>query len=136
MASFSPAEDAPDKPIYFVEVQFQPKEDFYARFFGESFLYLYRKPSARDWRAVAIFARRGIDPGVPVQYQELFARRRVRRVCLDELGETADRSVGAGMIQLIVESSETAGERARGLIQQAQQTLTEEALSAESSGID
>jgi hypothetical protein len=57
-------------------------------------------------------------------------------VCLDVLGETADRLVGGGMIQLIVESSETAGERARGLIQQAQQTLTDEALSAESSGID
>jgi hypothetical protein len=58
----------------------------------------------------------------------VFACRRVRRVCLDELGETADRSVGAGMIQLIVEPSKTAGERARGLIQQAQQTLTDEAL--------
>ncbi len=57
-------------------------------------------------------------------------------MCLDVLGETADRLVGGGMIQLIVESSETAGERARGLIQQAQQTLTDEALSAESSGID
>ncbi|MBW4494338.1 MAG: Rpn family recombination-promoting nuclease/putative transposase [Oscillatoria princeps RMCB-10] len=56
MASFSPAEDAADKPIYFVGVQWESKEDFSRRFFGEISFYLYGQPSARDWRAVAIFA--------------------------------------------------------------------------------
>jgi predicted transposase YdaD len=32
---FDPAEDAPEKPIYFVGVQFQSKEDFNARFFSD-----------------------------------------------------------------------------------------------------
>jgi predicted transposase YdaD len=37
---FMPPEDDTDKPIYFVEVQFQEKEDFWWRFLAEIFVYL------------------------------------------------------------------------------------------------
>ncbi len=38
--AFLPSTVTLETPIYFVEVQFQPDRDFYARFFGEIFLYL------------------------------------------------------------------------------------------------
>ena len=52
----------------------------------------------------------------------------VQFVYLDELGETADPSLGLGMVQLVVAAEETAVERTNRLMQQAQQELEDVAL--------
>ena len=62
---FLPASDRPDLRVYFVEVQFQKKTDFYWRFFMEIFVYLGQYKPTQDFRAIAIFASRSLDPGVP-----------------------------------------------------------------------
>ncbi|HRD50855.1 MAG TPA: DUF2887 domain-containing protein [Candidatus Contendobacter sp.] len=46
-----PPAEAFDRPLVFVEVQFQPDALFYRRFFAEIFLYLYRQPPAQPWWA-------------------------------------------------------------------------------------
>ena len=38
----TPPTEALDRPLVFVEVQYQPDARFYARLFAEIFLYLYR----------------------------------------------------------------------------------------------
>mgnify|MGYP003818371835 CR=1 FL=1 len=48
-----PAENAADRPLVFVETQFQYDPDFYARWFAELFLYLYRQPPRRADGAVS-----------------------------------------------------------------------------------
>lgn len=116
------------KPIYFVEVQFQTDADFYYRLFTEIFVYLGQNKPRRDWRAVAVFSQRIIDPGVPIEYQGLLAGKQVEWVYLDELGELAERSVGLGMVKLVVEDEETAASIARQLIQKAQQELEDEVV--------
>ena len=116
------------QPIYFVEVQFQPDAKFYYRFITEIFLYLGQNQPQRDWRAVAVFRRRSIDQGVPIEYQCLLATRQVQWVYLDEIGELAKSSVGLGMVQLVVENERTAEAQARQLIQKAEQQLEDEAL--------
>ncbi|NER33494.1 MAG: Rpn family recombination-promoting nuclease/putative transposase [Oscillatoria sp. SIO1A7] len=58
-------------PIYFTEVQFQARADFYSRLFTEIFLYLGQYQPTNDWEAIAIFAKRSMDPGVPKQYRWL-----------------------------------------------------------------
>ena len=58
---FLPAANATHQPIYFIEVQFQAKSDFYWRYFTEIFLYLGQYKPHYDWRAVAIFASRNLD---------------------------------------------------------------------------
>jgi len=121
-------DDTIDEPVYIIEVQFQPKPDFYWRLFAEISLYLEQEKPERDWQAVAIFAKRSLDPGVPRQYRGFLMSEQVTRIYLDELGPAADQSVGLGMIQLIVEPPATAVERSRRLIQQAQQALREEAI--------
>lgn len=127
---FLPPADAAEQLIYFAEVQFQKDPEFYWRFLGEIFLYLTQYKPMQDWRAVAIYARRNLEPDVPVQYQEFFANHRVRRVYLDEL-EEVDNSVEIGMVQLVVSPEATAVDKARQLLQLSQQELAQEALKLE-----
>ena len=51
-----------DKPIFLIEVQFQPKEDFYWEFLSELYLYLNQYRPTQDWQAVAIFVRHNCEP--------------------------------------------------------------------------
>jgi len=125
---FVPPEDALDKRIYFVEVQFQKTDDFYWDLFGEIYLCLKQYKPKQNWLAVAVFSKRSLDPGELVQFEELFASRRVRRVYLDELELTSSQSIGIGMVKLVVEAEETAGEQASLLISQAKQEIADEAI--------
>jgi len=120
-------------PIYFTEVQFQPKDDFYGKFFAEIFTYLYRK-KPKDWRAVAIFATRSLDTGFEKEYKlykELLDGQRVQRIYLDELKIAANSSLGLKTIQLIVEERENQEETvelARELVSEAEEELEDDAL--------
>ena len=134
---FLPPEEATDLLIYFVEVEFQKKDDFYWRLFAEIFVYLNQYKPTQDFRAVAVFANRSCDPGIPRQYRR-FARGDtatprdrpsetplLTRLYLDELAQPANNSLGLGMVKLVVEDSETVVEDAQQLIQQARQSLVE-----------
>jgi predicted transposase/invertase (TIGR01784 family) len=125
---FLPAANATRHPIYFIEVQFQPKSDFYWRFFTEIFLYLGQFKPNHDWRAVAIFASRSLDPSVPMQYRGLLMSEQVHSIYLDELGEIAEPSLGFGMVRLVMATEEAAVEQTNRLMQQAQQELEDAAL--------
>ena len=102
-----PNEDSPQKEIYFLEVQFQKKRDFYWRLFSEIFLYLRQKKPRSNWRAVALFARKSIDPGLPIQFEAL-RRNHLSVVYLDELASASDLSPGLSLVQLIVASQRQA----------------------------
>src|SRR5882672_10985158 len=79
-----PSGDHPDWSVFFVEVQFQPDPDLYARLFAEVFLYLRQQRPAHPWQAVVIFPTRGVDPGDHFHYQVLLRSNHVTRVYLDE----------------------------------------------------
>jgi predicted transposase/invertase (TIGR01784 family) len=89
--------------VYFVEVQFQKKRRFYPRFLAEIFVYLAQFKTTNDWRGVAIFPTRAIDPGVPRHYRELFEHGRVLRVYLDELPEEYLQKFPMNLLQLILD---------------------------------
>jgi len=125
---FLPAEDLPDQPIYFVEVQFQRDTRFYQRFFGETFLYLSQYEQSNDWRGVVLFKTRSQDPGVKPQYRELLTSPRIRRIYLNELGEAAEQSLGVGVVKLIVETRKKAIDTARQLLNKAGQEIADAAL--------
>ncbi len=92
--------EALDKNIWFVEVQFQKRAEFYWEFIGEIFLYLSQYKPEHDWQAVAIFAKRSIEPEIPKQFRTLFAGGHIVRIYLDELPE--DESLNLGIVRLIV----------------------------------
>ncbi|MBZ8181338.1 Rpn family recombination-promoting nuclease/putative transposase [Oscillatoria salina] len=113
---FLPIDKATDKPIYFVEVQFQKQKKFYSRLFSEIFLYFYQyEPPSEDWYVVIIYRRRSTEAECHPRYQNLLSNH-VQRIYLDEIGNLGEQSLGFGIIQLVVESPNQAGDFARQLI--------------------
>jgi predicted transposase/invertase (TIGR01784 family) len=82
---FSPLPQDKHKPIYFVEVQFQKKADFYWDLIAEIAMYLKQYQPEQPWKAIAIFAKRIYDPGKLDAYEEFFEEGRIIRIYLDEL---------------------------------------------------
>ena len=127
---FLPLENAPETPIYFAEVQFQPDKTFYSRFFAEIFLYLDKTELTNDWRGVVIYPSRNTESTNILRYRELLNPTRVRRIYLDELG-TIEQSIGIETVKLVIEPEETAANKARQLIEQARQEVSDEAQKRE-----
>ncbi|MEB3250226.1 MAG: Rpn family recombination-promoting nuclease/putative transposase [Merismopediaceae bacterium] len=89
-----------DKLLYFVEVQFQNKPDFYWEFIAEINLYLNQYKPVQDWKAVALFAQRRFEVTTLTAYQqELMNSGRIIPLYLDEV---RPGSIGVGLIQLIL----------------------------------
>ncbi|BAZ50774.1 hypothetical protein NIES4103_33910 [Nostoc sp. NIES-4103] len=125
---FVPVVNASDRPIYFVEVQFQKDTEFYARLFSEIFLYLRLNTPTKAWRAVVIFPRRSIEPTEIEPYQVLLDSQLVTRLYLNELGNEAEQSLGVGIIKLVVESDKQTTEYAKNLITRTRKELANTAL--------
>jgi predicted transposase/invertase (TIGR01784 family) len=114
-----------NQPIYFLEVQFQTDPDFYSRFFAEIFLYLHQTDLKNDWLGVIIYPSRGVDTGDTARYRELLNDHRVQRVYLDEL-DSSISSLALKTVKLVIEPEETAVNKAKELINQAQIEIVDE----------
>ncbi|MEQ8467827.1 Rpn family recombination-promoting nuclease/putative transposase [Coleofasciculus sp. E1-EBD-02] len=121
---FLPKNEASNQPFYLVEVQFQPDENLYYRLFTELFIFLNQYKPPHPWRVVVIYPTRRIEREQPLQFRELFSR--VQRIYLDELGEAESDSLGVKVVKLVTEKEQTAPEKARQLIEQAQVEITDE----------
>jgi predicted transposase/invertase (TIGR01784 family) len=99
---FLPPENDIDKPIYFIEVQFQEKLDFWWRFLAEIFVYLGQYQPSQDWLAVALFSTRSLDVGLPRQFRYLQEVGQIRVFYLDELEVTEKSPIELDIISLIV----------------------------------
>lgn len=106
-------------PLVFLENQFQPDDDFYARWFASIFLYLRRHPERRWWRAVVLFPERRIDVGKPRGFEDLLAGNRVSRIYLDEGVTTQPKSPALGLIGLLLAEPGQAVAAARSLLAEA-----------------
>ncbi len=100
----APSDDQPDWPLVFIETQFQPDPDFHARWFSELFLYLYlyRRPPRRAWRAVALFPNRAAEGTVEAAYEMLLAHPWVKRVYLEEALRASAPTRGVRVLGLIL----------------------------------
>ncbi|MBK1990247.1 DUF2887 domain-containing protein [Sphaerospermopsis aphanizomenoides BCCUSP55] len=114
--------DSLEKPIYFVEVQFQPKPDFYWELITEINIYLNQYKPVQDWQAVALFAKRSLDVTELTNYQqELIDSGRIKRIYLDEI---QPGSIGMGLIELIVSKETQAPELVQNLMQRTKTEIT------------
>jgi predicted transposase/invertase (TIGR01784 family) len=116
---------ANDKPIFLVEVQFQPKEDFYSEFLAEIFLYLNQYRPIQDWQAIAIFVKHNSEPTPDKFCQELIASGRITRIYLEDLREETN-SLGIAIIQLILATEKKTPTMARKLAQKVEQETNTE----------
>ncbi len=113
-----------DRPIYFVEVQFQDKPDFYWEFITEINIYLNQYKPVQDWQAVAIFANRNLEVKVLTAYQqELIENGRIAPIYLDEL--PPQDSIAIRLIQLITSKDEEAPQLVKRLLAKARIDLTD-----------
>jgi predicted transposase/invertase (TIGR01784 family) len=122
--------DNEEKPIYFAEVQFQAKPEFYWEFITEINIYLNQYKPKQDWQAVAIFPQRSLDVKELTNYQqELVNSGRIKRIYLDEI---SSGSIGMGLIELIVSQKTQAPEIVKNLMAR---TKTEISNNSEREGI-
>lgn len=122
---FSPQPEFNHEPLYFVEIQFYKDEEFYDRLFTSIFLYFSQyQPSNPDWYAIVIYNKRSNETAFPPRYRVLLEPH-LRRFYLDELGEVANNSLSVGIVRLVVEASNKAGELAKLLIEKAREELTD-----------
>ena len=106
-------------PLIFMEAQgYRDREKiFYASFFTKIFLYLRDYQPANDWRAVAIFTRKSLDPGVPKHYSEFDRSGRLQRIYLDQMPEElGDGSFALKLVQLMGMKNRDAVSRAKLLL--------------------
>ncbi|MBN3872271.1 Rpn family recombination-promoting nuclease/putative transposase [Nostoc sp. JL33] len=125
---FLPLADTSSQPIYFVEVQFQKDNEFYARLFSEIFLYLRLYAPTKDWRAVVIFPRRSLEPIQVQPYRVLLESQLVTRLYLNELGEVTEYSLGVGIIKLVVVNKKQTPILVKSLITRTRSELSDKAL--------
>ena len=122
--------DSLQKPIYFVEVQFQNKPEFYWELIAEINIYLNQYKPQQDWQAIALFAKGSLDVEVLTPYQqELVNSGRIKRIYLDEI---PPGSIGMGLIELILSQETKAPELVQNLMQR---TKTEIGNDSERQGI-
>jgi predicted transposase/invertase (TIGR01784 family) len=122
--------DSVEKPIYFVEVQFQYKADFYWELITEINIYLNQYKPEQDWQAVALFPKRSLDVDKLTNYQqELVNSSRIKRIYLDQL---PSGSIGMGLIELIISKENQSQELVKNLMAR---TKTEISNDSERQGI-
>jgi len=96
-----PPADRPDAPRGYVEVQFQPDEDFYPRFFSEILLHLRQYLDPHPWQAVVIYPSPAIERQTPATAPFL-ALPNLHRVYLDCLPLLDSANPKLWLITLIV----------------------------------
>ena len=116
---FIPNSDNFTDLLYFVEVQFQNKADFYWRLFTEIFAYLGQYQPRNNWQVVAIFASRSLDPGLPTSLEEL--RPKLRVVYLNEVARADDLPISLGIVKLVVIPPEMVREEFPRLVEKVAQ---------------
>jgi predicted transposase/invertase (TIGR01784 family) len=94
----------------------------YRRLFSEMFLYLYRQPSVKRWRAVVVYPSAAIEVAERETFGTLLSAPDVQVVYLDELASISELSPGLGTLRLMVEPAARVPEAARDLLGRVQQS--------------
>ena len=101
---------------YFVEVQFQRDEKFYARLFAQVFLYL-KQFRVKRWRVVVIYPSRKVEQKNFEPYQELLDTVLVQRIYLNELPNIESLEEVVGIFKLLIEPKKRTIEVAKHLVE-------------------
>jgi predicted transposase YdaD len=115
--------DREDKPLYFVEVQFQNKPDFYWELIAEINLYLNQYKPVQDWKSIALFAQRRFEvTSLTIYQQELINSGRIIPLYLDEV---RSGSIGVELIQLILAQESQAPVLVQQLLERAKTEIAD-----------
>jgi len=112
----TPTKETNTLPVIFVEVQFQPDQHFYSRFFCEIFFYLHQNKPAQPWQAIVIYPTRQTERDGSLHYATLLKSDQVKRIYLEDLIAPPAENIGLQLIQLIIVEEEKAIKTAQNLI--------------------
>ncbi len=112
----TPPPEQPDWPLVFIEAQLQPDPDLHARWFSELFLYLYRHPPRRSWRAVALFPNRATEGRVESAFATQLLNPWVKRVYLEEVLRNPTPTRGIRVLGLLLAPPATVVTEAQALL--------------------
>lgn len=117
---FIPEPDAPDQAVIFAEVQFQRDEYLYDRMFAEIGLYLIQNRKLSDWRAVAIFPRKSLEPKDKHRHRSFLQGEQFRVIYLEDFLNIQSEQLGIQLMQLIVAKPKASKNYAQGIVNQLQ----------------
>ncbi|MDS4020254.1 MAG: Rpn family recombination-promoting nuclease/putative transposase [Candidatus Competibacter sp.] len=115
-----PPAELREAPVVFVEVQYQPDEEFYGRLFAEMFLYLYRATPRRCWRAVVVYPERAVERR-DERYDSLLTVPEIHRVYLEDWRERPAPTVGLQLLQSVLVAPAAVDRRAVALARRARE---------------
>ena len=114
---FTPLSDAPEQPIIFAEVQYQPDIDFYGRFISEITLYLRLHKPGRRWMAFVIYPTRSAEKPPSIEFEPFLYLPQLRRIYLEDYQDQQGLSLTLEFIRLIISSESQAVDLARKLVE-------------------
>ena len=98
---FTPLGGDAEQPLIFVEVQYQPDDDFYDRFFSEITLYLRLNKPAHPWLALVLYPSRSAEKEASIAFSPFIELPQLRRVYLDDYRDCQGLSATLELIRLI-----------------------------------
>ena len=124
---FKPTESNPEHPLIFVEVQYQPDNDFYGRFFSETALYCYRQKTARPWLALVIYPSRPVEKAASIEFKPFMDLPQLQRIYLEDYQNQLAITPALSLIQLIASDPQQTITLAQTLTKQ-RESLSADAL--------
>jgi predicted transposase/invertase (TIGR01784 family) len=115
---FKPLDSDRQLPLIFAEVQYQPDQEFYGRFYSEIMLYLYRKKPDRAWLALVIYPNRAAERPPRTEFAHFLAAPQLKRVYLEDYVQTDQPGPGHGLLKLIACPAEATVQVVQTLTQQ------------------
>lgn len=113
---FKPVDTNSNLPTIFVEVQFQPDDKFYSRFFSEIFLYLHQYPQNNPCKAVVIYPERKTEVDNIHKFQGLIDIANIDRIYLQESVNQTSQNWHLRLLELIITDVNTAPLLAKQLL--------------------
>lgn len=115
---FKPTVDNPEQPLIFAEVQYHPDIDFYARFFSEIALYLYRQKPGRRWLALVIYPARSTEKATDLEFEPFMSLPQLQRIYLEDYQHRTELTPTLSLIRLIASQQQQTIDLARELVKQ------------------
>ena len=98
---FTPLGDDAGQPLIFAEVQYQPDDDFYDRFFSEITLYLRLNKPVHPWLALVLYPSRSVETEASIAFSPFIELPQLRRVYLEDYQDCQGLSATLELIRLI-----------------------------------
>ena len=87
---YKPKQPQTELPLIFIEVQFQPDNDFYARFFTEIMIYLYQHKSEQHWLALVIYPKRSTEKLPSLAFDHVLNLPQLKRIYLEDFHQATE----------------------------------------------